>query len=362
MDLISDLPLYEAIKRDIKARIVSGELPEGSRILPEIELAKQRGVSRSTARKALQGLEMEGLLSRTAGRGSFVRAPRQNGSSAVLPGQGILAITVSGLDRHNHAGLCAQGFMNTVVSGGSHAIIQPPAANGTHSFDQLLQVRQSGIVGWAVWLGSATEKHLQLLDSYRSAGGALTFIDRYVPQMAGDFVVTKNEAMGYALTRELIRRGHTEIGVISPRPDFTVYADRLVGYHRAFEEAGLPVDEDLIVIDEAQGPEAFRMQMLGLLGRRKRPTAVFCTSDVHAKGLLWELQRLEYSMPEDLALALVDDSRIEEQVGFPVLVARQYSYEMGRLAAEMLVRRLTDPALPPQERHLDFALNFTPAA
>jgi GntR family transcriptional regulator of arabinose operon len=362
LDLTSDLPLYEAIKRDIKSRIESGELPEGTRILPEIELAKQRGVSRSTARKALQALEMEGLLSRTAGRGSFVRAPKHRAPSSILPGQGSLAITVSDVERYNHAGLCAQGFINTVVMGGCHAIIQPPAASGTHEFDHLLSVRQSGIAGWALWLASASEKNLQLLDSYREAGGALTLIDRYVPQLDCDFVVSKNEEMAYMLTRELIRRGHTEIGMITFRPDCTTHEDRITGYHRAFEEAGLTVENDLIVVDEVQGLEPYRMQILGLLGRRKRPTAVFCTSEDHAMWLLKELQRLEYAVPDDLELAVIDNSRFEEKVNFPVLVARQHSYEMGRIAAEMLMRRLKDPKLPAQQRFLDFDLNFSPAS
>lgn len=87
MKLTSELPLYESIKRGLQARIESGELPEGARILPEIELAHQSGVSRSTARKALQALEMEGYLSRTAGRGSFVK-PRHRGEAGALEERG----------------------------------------------------------------------------------------------------------------------------------------------------------------------------------------------------------------------------------------------------------------------------------
>lgn len=361
LHLSSDLPLYEAIKRDIRSRIESGELPDGARILPEIELAKQRGVSRSTARKALQALEMEGLLSRTAGRGSFVRSPKDPEACAGMLGVDCLAFSVADLERHNHRGLCAQGFINTAVNSGYQALIHPPAASGNQGLEHLLALRPWRRAGWALWLEQGSEKHLQRLERFRAGGGALALVDRYVREQDYDFVVSRNEQMTYLLTRELVERGHTEIGLLASQPDCTTDEDRIAGYQRALGEAGLPMGEDLMTLGPAQGPEAYRMQILGMLGRRQRPTAVVCVSADYALCLLRELQRLAYTVPKDLELALVDDARFEDQVSFPVLTARQRSYEMGRIAAEMLLRRIREPKLPPQQRFLDFDLNFPPA-
>ncbi len=362
MELSSDLPLYEAIKRELQERILNGELPEGTRILPEIELAKQVGVSRSTARKALQALEMEGYLSRTAGRGSFVKTPHKKNGAGVAAGKGTLAVTVCHLERFNHAGQIVQGFMNAAVTDGYHAVIHPPYSNSSDEFEYLLNVRRSGIEGWALWLVRSTEKNVQLLRSFMKSGCALVLVDRYVRNMDCDFVVTKNEEMAYQLTRELVKRGHTEIGIINFHLDCTLTEDRLAGYMRALKEADIPFQEDLTVTDRIEGVDPLRMKLLALLGRRKRPTAIFCSTEWHAQLLLKELDGLGYRVPDDIELAIIDDNRFCETLECPAIHATQRSYEIGRQAAEILSKRLEDPGMEWQQRFLDFALNFTPSS
>ena len=64
---------YYQIYQDIKARIDSGDIPSGTQLPTEIELQNSYGVSRDTIRKALQKLEMEGVINRRAAIGTFVR-------------------------------------------------------------------------------------------------------------------------------------------------------------------------------------------------------------------------------------------------------------------------------------------------
>lgn len=362
LELSSDLPLYETIKRDLQGRILRGELPEGTRILPEIELAKQAGVSRSTARKALQALELEGYLSRTAGRGTFVKQPAAAARPATGTRRGTLAITVAHLDRFNHSGQIVQGFMNTAVSNGFHAVIHPPLQTGMDEFEYLLSVRRSGIDGWALWLINDTDKNGNLLRNFCKSGHALMLVDRYSRRFESDYVVTDNQAMARQLTCELIRRGHRDIGMLTFPMDSTLAEDRLTGYRRALEENGIPIQEDLIVMDMILGVEPFRMQLLALLGRRKRPTAIFCDSAHHAACLARELELLAYKTPDDIELAIVDDNCFAEQYPFPVLSATERSYEMGRIAAESIQKRIENPDLPPQQIVLEFDLNFAPAS
>jgi GntR family transcriptional regulator, histidine utilization repressor len=69
-------PRYRAIKQTLLARIEDGVLPSGSRVASENELAAEFGVSRMTARRALDALADEGVLIRTQGLGSFVADER----------------------------------------------------------------------------------------------------------------------------------------------------------------------------------------------------------------------------------------------------------------------------------------------
>jgi GntR family transcriptional regulator len=65
-------PLYAMIQRDLLAKIERGAWSIGHRLPSEDELQAQYGVSRGTVRKALSELELEGYVSRTSGKGTFV--------------------------------------------------------------------------------------------------------------------------------------------------------------------------------------------------------------------------------------------------------------------------------------------------
>ncbi len=70
------IPLHVQMSTVIRARIDSGEWGSGHQLPPEWQLAQEFGVSRGTARQAVTRLVNEGLLDRSAGRGTFV-ASRQ---------------------------------------------------------------------------------------------------------------------------------------------------------------------------------------------------------------------------------------------------------------------------------------------
>jgi GntR family transcriptional regulator len=71
----SKTPFYHQVYEALRSRIVSGEWPPGHMLPPESELTSQYGVSRITARQALEVLVKEGRIYRERGRGSFVSHP-----------------------------------------------------------------------------------------------------------------------------------------------------------------------------------------------------------------------------------------------------------------------------------------------
>src|ERR1700730_12205240 len=60
-------PAYRKVAVAIGGRILDRSLPEGDRLPPETELARQFGVNRSTIREALRELESNGLVTRRPG-------------------------------------------------------------------------------------------------------------------------------------------------------------------------------------------------------------------------------------------------------------------------------------------------------
>lgn len=92
----SPVPLYYQLKQLLAERIATGEWSAGDMMPTEEQLQEQYGLSRTTVRQALKELELEGLISRFRGRGTFVSQPKISHSAdprfnltAYLTEQGI---------------------------------------------------------------------------------------------------------------------------------------------------------------------------------------------------------------------------------------------------------------------------------
>jgi GntR family transcriptional regulator len=72
LDRASSQPLYLQLETLLRSQIDSGLLSLGARLLSEHELATQYGISRMTARRALDTLVLEGLVYRRPGKGTYV--------------------------------------------------------------------------------------------------------------------------------------------------------------------------------------------------------------------------------------------------------------------------------------------------
>jgi DNA-binding GntR family transcriptional regulator len=72
VDRTSPVPLYFQVAQQLERAIEAGELPPGTRLDNEIDLADRLGLSRPTVRRAIQYLVEQGLLVRKRGVGTQV--------------------------------------------------------------------------------------------------------------------------------------------------------------------------------------------------------------------------------------------------------------------------------------------------
>ncbi|MBP7868681.1 MAG: GntR family transcriptional regulator [Firmicutes bacterium] len=100
------LPLYFQLKQAIQERVDDGGLKPGDKIPTEAELQGSYGLSRTTVRLALRELELEGVLTRVQGKGTFVAEPKiqllprnlmsfteEMQSASLDPGRVVLSLT-----------------------------------------------------------------------------------------------------------------------------------------------------------------------------------------------------------------------------------------------------------------------------
>jgi DNA-binding LacI/PurR family transcriptional regulator len=147
----------------------------------------------------------------------------------------------------------------------------------------------------------------------------------------------------------LLLRGRRTIATIAGPPDLTAAADRLAGYRRALEAAGLQVPPVAYGdFSHAAGAHA----MGWLLNRAPRLDAVFVASDLMAAGALQTLRRAGRRVPEDVAVVGFDDAPLASFTTPALTTIRQPVEELGSVAAELLLAGATgeevthSPVLP----------------
>jgi GntR family transcriptional regulator len=93
--------VYQRIAHDLRAQILSGDLPPGSALPSETELVRRYGSSRGPVRQAISLLRSEGLIDSHQGRGVFVR---ERSTTRRLPIEGVADRTNRALDSDEDVG------------------------------------------------------------------------------------------------------------------------------------------------------------------------------------------------------------------------------------------------------------------
>ncbi len=140
-------------------------------------------------------------------------------------------------------------------------------------------------------------------------------------------------------TQHLIGLGHRQIAFISGDPQHPDAVERFQGYRLALEQARIRFDPGLVA--EGGFYEASGLQAVGdLLASRKRFTAIFAANDQMAVGAALGLSRHSLRVPDDVSLIGYDDLLSSLYSSPPLSSVHQSSYELGQLAAEVLLQLL----------------------
>lgn len=196
----------------------------------------------------------------------------------------------------------------------------------------------------------ASDDHSYLLPEI-TAGTATVFVDRPARHIEADAVLSDNVGGARKGVSHLIRQGHRRIGFIGDSPHIYTAMQRFRGYREAMSAAGLKVDDSWVVMAQPTGPSVG--QALGrMLGGPAAVTALFCGNNRVSVLALRELS----AIGRPLALVGFDDFELADLVVPGITVVAQDVTEMGRTAAEMLLRRIAGKTGPAERVELETRL------
>ncbi len=174
-------------------------------------------------------------------------------------------------------------------------------------------------------------------------GTPVVFLDRPPGKLQADTVLLENRLGARRGVAHLIAQGHRRIAFISGFEAVYTGAERLAGYKEALRAAGIDLDPHLLNF-EGHTPDHAEQTALEMLGRPNPPTAIFAASNRQSLGVIRALNRSGHSV----ALVGFDDFEFADVLPFPITVLRYSAAEMGRIAAELLFKRLEGAASPHQ--------------
>jgi DNA-binding LacI/PurR family transcriptional regulator len=140
--------------------------------------------------------------------------------------------------------------------------------------------------------------------------------------------------------RHLVQLGHRNIAYLGDRFGLQSDAERLKGYRKGLEEAGLPFSGQLVVSGDGKtsGARQAAAHLLSpILPIQQRPTAVFCYNDMSALGVMQEADAIGLRIPRDLSIVGFDDLFFASQLRPPLTTVRQPKKEIGRRAMAQLL-------------------------
>jgi DNA-binding LacI/PurR family transcriptional regulator len=144
---------------------------------------------------------------------------------------------------------------------------------------------------------------------------------------------------GYIATEHLLSLGHRRIGIIAEEATVSG-TERTKGYKKALENAGIEVNENLVITTNEATIEGAEMQAKELLNSGQRPTAIFGCNDILAIGTMLAAKGLGILIPDELSIIGFDNTvmcKIVEPQLSSVAIPMQ---EMGKQAMELLAQRI----------------------
>jgi LacI family transcriptional regulator len=320
--------------------------PDDGHALPHTptlaDLPREAGTSRSTASRALSG---RGYVSPDARDRLMAAAERlgyvPNASARTLKQRRshVVGVIVSDLGNQFYARLAA-GIEQVLRERGYHMVIVGDNSDGSEELTAARTFLAMHAPGVIITPGAPDATAFLL-----RRGVPVVEVDRRMSEQPCDAVVIDNVRGGRMAVEHLLALGHTRIAHLGVRTDFTSDAGRLEGYRQAHAAAGVQVDERL-VLRVALHDETVAERITGLLARES-PTAIFAANNILAMQAWRAIRSRGLALPDDVSLVGFDDVQWMEMVSPAITVVDQPTFELGRRAAALLLRRLEEPVSAP---------------
>lgn len=182
--------------------------------------------------------------------------------------------------------------------------------NQEETYDGVFETKVDGIILCSILYED------QIFEELKSLNTPLVMFNRKHKEPC-NFIEIDNEEAGYIATKHLIDLGHRNICWIGSHLNMSTFSGRFKGYERALNEAGIPVNENLVIIDGVEDG-SFEVAYQRLVFLLDTVTAVYASTDSIALSLLDRFISDGYRVPEDISLIGTDNVRLASHASLQI--------------------------------------------
>ena len=345
----SVIPLHTQLLNQLRQFILSGRWEAGYRLPSESVLQRHLNISRSTIRQALGNAEVEGLINRVPGRGTFV-ASIQMQTNTKAP----IAFVVFDFDSQMQRDLL-MGAERVAREAGYRVIFCNSYSDAKQEIRILDQLQQDNVAGILLWpsVDEGNPAHLSQLS--QQPFPPVTMMDRTFNNINWDYVASDNYNGGYMATKHLLDLGHKSVVFLSCRIfDLLPIVDRYRGYETAMKECNyVPEEPWLIGKANQEITSGYALRAYGdtnndvvlqiaeyMQANAHQVSAIVAMNDNIALLALKAAAMVGLKVPDDLSIVGYDDTDLASYLPTPLTTVEQKSFTIGKQAASLLIERI----------------------
>jgi DNA-binding LacI/PurR family transcriptional regulator len=327
-----------------RMRPIPGKRGKKSRRVRLEDIARQCGVSLSTASRALAGekgvrAEVRQQILEAAKTASY-------GAPAAVAGQRVIVAASSAamIDYvRNQFTLYVLEGLNERARALGLEITTRPIADHAEELAMLEEARSDDRVAGVLFLTVDDEAMLAATSGF---GKPVVLLNGDDPDMRLSSVTPCNRSAARLATDYLIGHGHRRI-LFLRCPGRRTIERRREGWQDALLAHGIPVSDDLLLSVDDWVPDLATRSVAERVRRRGLDfTAILAAGDSLAAGAMVAVQQLGYAVPGDVSVMGIDDLPQASFLTPPLTSMHVPKREIGMVALDLLRDALSGPPMP----------------
>ncbi|MEM9913454.1 MAG: GntR family transcriptional regulator [Planctomycetota bacterium] len=316
-------PLYVSVKDAMLEAIRTGHYKPGDRLPSTKSLSEQLAVSLVTTHRAMQELEVSGVVDRVQGRGTFIKdrqdpTGRRTRLALILQTQASLA----------------DFYHGQLLEGMHRASREENADLLILQYEQKLQADCQGYL-----LVNPLPEAIDQFKTDHPRDTSLLLVGAQHP--ATPSVDVDNTDLIHQAVKHVHRLGHQRIAYLGGASELSNSRDRQSGFLGVCRELGIPADQcQQLDAESWRLSDKEKMSLSQLLASPQRPTAMIAGGYYLSLDVYNAANTLGLSIPRELTVVGVDDPPSATHLYPPLTTFRQPLVELGYAAISRIVQMI----------------------